>query len=125
MTVIAPKGPDEAARLQALRRYAILDTAPDVRFDRLVRLAQRQFAVPIALISLIDESRQWFKARIGIDAGRHGAADANPDNLDYEIPTGGPTLQAMLSKYAQVVGDPDAYCVEHLGLYPGWIATWP
>ena len=68
MTVVAAKGPDEAARLQALRRYAILDTAPDVRFDRLVQLAQRQFAVPIALISLIDEKRQWFKARIGIDA---------------------------------------------------------
>ena len=67
MTVIAAKGPDEAARLRALRRYAILDTAPDIRFDRLVQLAHQQFSVPIALISLIDERRQWFKARIGID----------------------------------------------------------
>jgi len=57
----------EAARLEALRRYAVLDTPPEPAYDRVVRLAARLFHVPIALISFIDAERQWFKARVGID----------------------------------------------------------
>ncbi|WP_209318341.1 PAS domain S-box protein [Falsiroseomonas selenitidurans] len=57
----------EAARLAALRQYGVLDTAPEPGFDRLVRLAHQVFDVPMALVSLVDENRQWFKARIGID----------------------------------------------------------
>jgi GAF domain-containing protein len=57
----------EAERLAALHDYAILDTAPEEAFDRVVRLAQTLFGLPIALVSLIDEKRQWFKARFGID----------------------------------------------------------
>ncbi len=68
MTVPASLPPNEAERLAALRRYAILDTEPDACFDRIVRLAARQFRVPIALVSLIDEDRQWFKATCGLDA---------------------------------------------------------
>jgi diguanylate cyclase (GGDEF)-like protein/PAS domain S-box-containing protein len=58
----------EAERLAALERLGILDTAPEERFDRLVRLAAAALDTPIALVSLIDETRQWFKARVGIDA---------------------------------------------------------
>ncbi|MBI1424977.1 MAG: PAS domain S-box protein [Gammaproteobacteria bacterium] len=64
-----PVIPDnEAARLQALRDLAILDTAPEERFDRLTRLARQLFQVPIALISLVDEQRLWFKSRQGLNA---------------------------------------------------------
>ena len=64
----APLPADEAERLAALRGYAILDTPPEENFDRIVRLACRLFSVPIALISLVDENRQWFKARQGLEA---------------------------------------------------------
>ena len=58
---------DEQARLKTLRSLKILDTAPEERFDRLTRMARRIFGVPIALVSLVDENRQWFKSRDGLD----------------------------------------------------------
>ena len=58
---------DEAERLCALRRLEILDTAAEPAFDRIARLAARLIKSPIALVSLIDEDRQWFKSRVGID----------------------------------------------------------
>lgn len=58
----------EAARLAALRRYDILDTPPEPGFDRIVRLASHLLGTPISLVSLVDEKRQWFKARMGLDA---------------------------------------------------------
>jgi PAS domain S-box-containing protein len=65
--------PDEEQRLAALRRYAILDTAPnETSFKRIVDLAARQFDVPIALVSLVDADRQWFKASCGLDASGSG-----------------------------------------------------
>jgi len=57
---------DELERLQTLRLLAVLDTAPDERFDRLTRMAKRLFDAPIALVSLVDESRQWFKSCNGL-----------------------------------------------------------
>jgi len=59
----------EADRLEALRQYQILDTAPEAAFDDITRLAAQICEVPIALISLIDECRQWFKAKVGLEAG--------------------------------------------------------
>lgn len=58
---------DEPTRVDTLRALNILDTAPEERFDRLTRLARRLFGVPIALVSLIDANRQWFKSRQGLD----------------------------------------------------------
>ena len=58
---------DERGRLAALEAYAILDTAPEREFDDIVRMAQRIFAVPIALVSFVAAERQYFKARIGLD----------------------------------------------------------
>jgi PAS domain S-box-containing protein len=57
----------EQDRLAALHRYQVLDTTPEEAFDELVRLASAICEVPIALISLVDTSRQWFKARVGLD----------------------------------------------------------
>lgn len=63
MTVIAP---DEAERLSALRRYRILDTEPEQGFDDLVLLASHICGTPMALITLVDDERQWFKSRVGV-----------------------------------------------------------
>ncbi|MDH4335565.1 MAG: GGDEF domain-containing protein, partial [Chloroflexota bacterium] len=65
--VAAPLPPDESNRLAQLRALTILDTDAEERFDRITRLAQRLFGVPIALVSLVDEDRQWFKSVIGLD----------------------------------------------------------
>jgi len=67
--VEAPELPcNETGRLAALQRLQILDTATEQRFDRYTRLACKLFDVPIALISLVDKDRQWFKSRHGLDA---------------------------------------------------------
>lgn len=55
-------------RLQALRSYAVLDTPAEQAYDDIVALASLICGTPIALISLVDEDRQWFKARVGLDA---------------------------------------------------------
>jgi two-component sensor histidine kinase len=57
----------EVARVEALRRYQILDTPPDGSFDHIVAIAAKLFDVPIAIVSLVDHDRIWFKARHGID----------------------------------------------------------
>ncbi|MGQ0810092.1 MAG: GAF domain-containing protein, partial [Nitrospiraceae bacterium] len=64
----APLSPNEAARCDALRLYDILDTPPEPNFDRLAQLAAQVCNTPIALVGLIDERRQWFKARVGLAA---------------------------------------------------------
>ena len=59
---------DEEQRLETLRSLNILDTAAEERFDRLTRMARRLFGVPIALVSLVDKDRQWFKSSMGLEA---------------------------------------------------------
>ncbi|MFZ4286820.1 EAL domain-containing protein [Variovorax sp. HJSM1_2] len=56
----------EQQRLDALRRYAVLDTSPEVEFDKLTKLAAGICEVPIAMVSLVDEQRQWFKSSVGL-----------------------------------------------------------
>ncbi|MGI9284421.1 MAG: sensor domain-containing diguanylate cyclase [Pseudomonadales bacterium] len=63
----SPDSPqEEMARLQTLWSLNILDTQPEEHFDRLTRMAKRLFGVPIALVSLVDENRQWFKSADGL-----------------------------------------------------------
>jgi len=83
---------DEVARLQRLRELNVLDTAPERRFDRLTELAATIFDVPIALVSLVDEDRQWFKSKVGLDA----------DETSREISFCG---HAILQEDALVVAD--------------------
>lgn len=64
----APIPPYEKERLEALRQLEILDTPGETSLDRITRLVARMLDVPIALVSLVDENRQWFKSRIGLDA---------------------------------------------------------
>ncbi|NBF02979.1 diguanylate cyclase [Pseudomonas sp. Fl5BN2] len=67
--MLYPSKPNnEALRIQTLRELNVLDTSPEERFDRLTRLAKRLFNVPIALVSLVDAERQWFKSCAGLEA---------------------------------------------------------
>jgi DNA-binding response OmpR family regulator len=103
---------NEAGRLADLRRLAILDTPPEERFDRITRIAAASMGVPIALISLVDQDRQWFKSCIGLDvretprdvafcahAVEQGADVVVPDTLlderfaDNPLVTDGPRIR--------------------------------
>lgn len=64
--MIADKPANEAERLETLRSYEILDTEPEAAFDDLTLLASYVCQTPVALISLIDAERQWFKSRVGV-----------------------------------------------------------
>jgi GAF domain-containing protein len=72
----APIPFDERARLEALRRYRVLDTSPEDAFDDLIHAAALLCRTPIALLSLVDATRQWFKARKGIPSSETSRRDA-------------------------------------------------
>ena len=72
---------DEAARLDALRSYAVLDTPPEAAFDRITDLAARLFDVPVSAISLVDRNRAWFKS-----VGGPGRAALPPEVPRAETP---------------------------------------
>ncbi len=84
---------DEAARLDALRTYSVLDTPPEPEFDELARLAAQLCECPVAAITLVDGERQWYKARIGLDLP-HTPRSAN-----------GPCSNAILGHELMVVPD--------------------
>lgn len=74
----APQIPtNERQRLATLASLNVLDTPQEERFDRVTRLAQRLFDVPIVLVSLVDEGRQWFKSRQGL------GADETPRDISF------------------------------------------
>lgn len=62
----APHPADEDARLSALKRLGVLDTAHEQRFDDITQLVCSIFDVPIAIVSLVDKERQWFKSCVGL-----------------------------------------------------------
>jgi two-component system cell cycle sensor histidine kinase/response regulator CckA len=62
----APRPPDERQRLLGLHKYEVLDTPPELAFDDLTLLAAHICGVPIAMVSLVDDNRQWFKSKVGV-----------------------------------------------------------
>ncbi len=81
----------ETARLTALHDYEILDSAPEPEFDEVVNLVAQLLDTPVALISLVDGDRQWFKARVGMDSpqtplGQSICAHAIQADSLFEIP---------------------------------------
>lgn len=74
--ITAPLPHNEALRLRALRELLILDTPPEARFDRISAFAAREFDVPMALVSLVDRDRQWFKSNFGLE-GRETPRDTS------------------------------------------------
>jgi GAF domain-containing protein len=65
-TVSPPVPANEVQRLEILRSYEVLDTLPELAFDDITNLASRLCGVPIALITLVDAQRQWFKSKVGL-----------------------------------------------------------
>ena len=72
MSVLEEMSPSETERMKAVRRYDILDSPPDGAFDRITALAARRFGVPIAIISVVDEDRIWFKSHHGLPVQQIG-----------------------------------------------------
>ena len=107
---------DEQQRLAALYRYGILDTLPEPQFDRLVALAAQFFDMPMASVTFVDEHRQWFKAKIGVEASE------DPRSISFcsvaiaregvmVVPDA--TQDALLKTFGNVTGNP------HLRFYAG------
>ena len=112
----APMPANEDARLNALRALLLLDTPPEERYDRLARFAAEQLNMPIALLSLVDGQRQWFKSRVGVDIAE-GARDisfcghAIMKNELFVVEDA--SSDARFSDNPMVVGDP------HVRFYAG------
>lgn len=99
----------EAARLDALARLEIMDTRPEPAFDDLVQVAAALCDAPIALVSLVDASRQWFKARCGLDAtetSRDVAFCAHAIQSDNPFIVPDATLDARFAANPLVLGAP-------------------
>ncbi len=101
--------PDETQRLESLREYEMLDTSAEACFDDLTELAARICGAPIALISLIDEKRQWFKSRVGLDVAETTrdiafCAHAIQQKELFIVPDA--TLDARFADNPLVMGEP-------------------
>jgi diguanylate cyclase (GGDEF)-like protein/PAS domain S-box-containing protein len=73
--VLPPIPPDEATRLARLQELLVLDSAPEALFDQIAQIASQVCQVPIALVSLVDADRQWFKANVGLEGTRQTPRD--------------------------------------------------
>lgn len=101
----------ELHRIAQLRELLILDSAPEPVFDSIVKLASEVCAAPIALVSLVDAERQWFKASVGLPGVNETPRDiafcahAIQDDALFEVPDA--TLDARFAANPLVTGDPD------------------
>ncbi|MGB0697063.1 MAG: GAF domain-containing protein [Rhodospirillaceae bacterium] len=90
----ADKPENEKDRLQKLRDLGVLDTEAEKCFDRITRIVAKTIGVPISLVSLVDEDRQWFKSKYGIDASE------TPRDVAF-------CAHAILEEEVFVVNDPE------------------
>lgn len=108
---------NEENRLEALRIYNVLDTAPEDRFDGLAKLASYICNTPVALVSLVDKDRLWFKAKVGLEAPQLPRdrsfcehAIAQPDSL-FIVPDA--------TQDARFAANPLVTCAPHIRFYAG------
>lgn len=123
---------DEAARLAALRRYDVLDTPPEESFEKITSLVRTVFDVPFAAVTLVDQTRMWFKSNQGMEGVTGSPRDISfcthtiqarepmviPDaRLDSRF-CGGPAVQGGVASYAGVpLSTPDGYNVGALCVF--------
>lgn len=108
---------EEDVRLQVLRRYDILDTAPEETFDRLTRIVAAALRVPIAAVTLVDDHRQWFKSRIGLATTETPRSDSFCAHTMLEsgaMVVSDATQDLRFNDNPLVVGDP------HIRFYAGY-----
>ena len=116
MTHLPPLPANEDLRLQTLEKYKILDSEPEEAFDRLTRLAKDICQAPIALVSLVDRDRQWFKAKLGLDTQetpRDVAFCAHAILKDEVLVVPDTTLDERFNENPLVIGPP------HIRSYAG------
>lgn len=112
----APIPVDEAERLADLRSLRVLDTEPEQRYDRIVKIAASVFETPIAYIALIDSERQWFKAKQGlcrVETDRSTSFCGHTINQDEPLVVPDALLDSRFSDNPMVTGDP------HVRFYAG------
>jgi GAF domain-containing protein len=111
---------NEDERLSALRELGLLDSRPRAAYDRVTRLAAGALNVPIALISLVDENRQWFLSRVGLDASEtsrdvsfcaHGVYECQPLIVPNAL------LDKRFAKNPLVTGDPNIRAYAGMPIY--------
>jgi two-component sensor histidine kinase len=112
----------ESERLAALRSYRVLDTPPEPEFDDLVQLAARACQTHVALISLIDERRQWFKAQVGLGV-RETPLDRSICLSAMLLP--GLTIIPNLTKNSRFADNPLVAGEPHLRFYAGAVLRTP
>jgi GAF domain-containing protein len=113
---------DESRRLAALRAYRILDTGPDRAYDDIVRLATFASGAPMATISFVDETRQWFKSRIGIEALE---APRDSSFCTYTILNEHPLIITDAAKDPRFVNNPFVQGSPHIRFYAGFPVITP
>lgn len=107
----------ETARLLELADFAVLDTAPEREFDELVEAAAEVAACPQALIGLIDESRQWFKARVGVEATQ---APRDQTICQHVLGAEGPVVITDVGADPRFVDHPAVRGTPPVGFYAGF-----
>lgn len=107
---------DERERLALLRALDLLDTEPEPVFDRITRLLARTLSTPIALFSLIDEHRQWFKSRVGVDASE---TDRNVAFCAHAILESSPLIVPDAERDDRFAGHPSVQDDPHIRFYAG------
>lgn len=108
---------NEEARIEALHSLHILDTPPEERFDRLTRLARRLFDVPIAVVTLIDVNRQWFKSCVGLGDAKETTRDVS--FCSHAILSDGLTVVNDATQDDRFSGNPQVTGEPYIRFYAG------
>ena len=113
---------EEIERLRALYALKILDTPPEPRFNRITRLAARLFHAPVALISLVDSQRQWFKARHGFEPAEGARGDAFCNHA-LMLPASSVMVIEDATKDPRFARNPYVNGAENISFYAGAVLT--
>jgi len=114
--LLSPLPHREKKRLQVLVQYEILDTPAEEGFDDVTLQMADRFDVPIALFSLIDKNRQWFKSKVGLDIQE---ADRTDSFCGHVVATNSPLIVEDTSKDIGLAGNPFVVGYPKIGFYAG------